>query len=400
MIKYIERFTSQTRNPAHFMVRAGIDYSFTGKEFLHMKPEKIGFIGLGLIGGSIAKTIHRIYPELTLIAYDLDQDSLALALEEGVIDEACEGLTESFAGCRYIFLCAPVQKNTDFLEKLSAFAGENCTITDVGSVKSAIHQEIARTSFAPYFIGGHPMAGSEKSGYSHATAYLLENVYYIITPSPKAAPASVQEFRDFIRSLGALPIVLDYQEHDFITAAVSHLPHILASSLVNLVKNLDNDKEIMKQVAAGGFKDITRIASSSPVMWQQICLTNRQQILKLLDAFTASLEETRDAVASSEGDSLFDFFQTAKDYRDSLPLTSSGSLPKIYELYCDMVDEAGGIAALATILGTSQISIKNIGIIHNREFQEGVLHIEFYDQDALDKALVLLRKYHYTLYER
>ena len=94
MIKYIERFTSQTRNPAHFTVRAGIDYSFTGKEFLHKKKEKIGFIGLGLIGGSIAKTIHRIYPELTLIAYDLDQDSLALALEEGVIDEACEGLTE------------------------------------------------------------------------------------------------------------------------------------------------------------------------------------------------------------------------------------------------------------------------------------------------------------------
>ena len=365
-----------------------------------MKPEKIGFIGLGLIGGSIAKTIHRIHPDLTLIAYDLDKTSLSQALKEGVIAKACADLTEDFAGCRYIFLCAPVQKNTDFLEKLSAYAGENCTITDVGSVKSAIHQEIARTSLAPYFIGGHPMAGSEKSGYSHATAYLLENVYYILTPSPNAKPEPVQEFREFIRSLGAIPIVLDYQEHDFITAAVSHLPHILASSLVNLVKDLDNDKEIMRQVAAGGFKDITRIASSSPVMWQQICLTNRQQILKLLDAFEASLEETKQAIAASEGDCLFDFFQTAKDYRDSLPLTSSGSLPKIYELYCDMVDEAGGIAALATILGTNQISIKNIGIIHNREFQEGVLHIEFYEKEALDKALVLLRKYHYTLYER
>lgn len=365
-----------------------------------MKPEKIGFIGLGLIGGSIAKTIHRIHPDIALLAYDVDKSSLALALEEGIIAEACEDLTESFAGCRYIFLCAPVQKNMEFLDKLSVFAGKDCIITDVGSVKSAIHQEIAHTSLAPYFIGGHPMAGSEKSGYSHATAYLLENVYYIITPSRETASDSVQEFREFVKSLGALPIVLDYQEHDFITAAVSHLPHILASSLVNLVKDLDNEEEIMKQVAAGGFKDITRIASSSPVMWQQICLTNRRQILTLVDAFAASLAQTRAAIASSEGDNLFDFFQSAKDYRDSLPLTSSGSLPKIYELYCDMVDEAGGIAALATILGTNQISIKNIGIIHNREFQDGALHIEFYEKESLEKALVLLRKYRYTLYER
>lgn len=365
-----------------------------------MKPEKIGFIGLGLIGGSIAKTIHRIHPDITLIAYDVDKDSLALAAKEQVIAAACDNLTDDFADCQYIFLCAPVQKNTDFLEKLSSFAGKDCIITDVGSVKTAIHQEISRTPLAPYFIGGHPMAGSEKSGYKYATSYLLENVYYIITPSAETDTAAIQKFQEFIKSLGAIPIVLDYKEHDFITAAVSHLPHILASSLVNLVKNLDNKEEIMKQIAAGGFKDITRIASSSPVMWQQICLTNQEQILKLMDAFLDSFTQTRQAIAVSGETDLFDFFQTAKDYRDSLPITNSGSLPKIYEIYCDLVDETGGIAALATILATNQINIKNIGIIHNREFQEGVLHIEFYEEKALNKALILLRKYHYTVYER
>ncbi len=365
-----------------------------------MKPEKIGFVGLGLIGGSIAKTIHRIHPDITLIAYDIEQQSLALALEEQVITAACETLTEDFADCRYIFLCAPVQKNADFLCRLSSFAGKNCIITDVGSVKSSIHQKIAGTSLSPFFIGGHPMAGSEKSGYKNATPYLLENVYYILTPSPEADPELAEEFQQFIQSLGAIPILLDYREHDFTTAAVSHLPHILASSLVNLIKDLDNREEIMKRVAAGGFKDITRIASSSPIMWQQICLTNREQILNLLDAFLASLEQVRTEIASSQEGSLFDFFQSAKDYRDSLPLTGSGPLPQIYEIYCDMVDEAGGIAALATILATNQISIKNIGIIHNREFQEGVLHIEFYEEKALQQALVLLRKYHYTVHER
>lgn len=365
-----------------------------------MKSEKIGFIGLGLIGGSIAKTIHRIHPDISLIAYDLDQEALSQAKKEQVITTACEDLSDLFADCSYIFLCAPVQKNADFLEKLSSFASKDCIITDVGSVKTTIHQEISHTSMAPYFIGGHPMAGSEKSGYQHATPYLLENVYYILTPSPETDPEIVADFQQFIGSLGAIPILLDYQEHDFITAAVSHLPHILASSLVNLVKDLDNKEEIMKRVAAGGFKDITRIASSSPVMWQQICLTNREQILRLIDAFTASLERTRAGIASSEAENLFDFFQSAKDYRDSLPLTGSGFLPKIYEVYCDLVDETGGIAALATILATNQINIKNIGIIHNREFQDGVLHIEFYEETALKKALVLLRKYRYTVYER
>ncbi len=365
-----------------------------------MIPEKIGFIGLGLIGGSIAKTIHRIYPDIRLIAYDTDDAALAMALEERVIASACQGLTEEFSSCRYLFLCTPVQKNLDFLRKLEGLVGKESILTDVGSVKTSIHQAVVGTSLAPHFIGGHPMAGSEKSGYQNATPYLLENAYYIITPTQEASPGCAEEFRAFIASLGAIPIVLDYTEHDFVTASISHLPHILASSLVNLVKGLDNSSQIMKRVAAGGFRDITRIASSSPVMWQQICLTNQAQILRLLESFIASLEQTKAEIASLDEAYLFDFFQSAKDYRDSLPLTGSGPIPKVYELYCDMVDEAGGIAALATILGTNQISIKNIGIIHNREFEDGVLHIEFYQESALKDAIALLRKYHYTVYER
>ena len=365
-----------------------------------MEVEKIGFIGLGLIGGSIAKTIRRLQPGITLVAYDVDKESLSLALEEHTIDAALGGLDGGFAGCQYIFLCAPVQKNAEFLEKLSEFAGEQCIITDVGSVKSAIHEEIAHTPLAPYFIGGHPMAGSEKSGYAHATPYLLENAYYIITPSGETSPEAVGRFQQLVQSLGAIPILLDYKEHDFVTGAVSHLPHILASSLVNLVEGLDGEDGMMKKIAAGGFKDITRIASSSPVMWQQICLANREQVLRLLDAFLEELGRIRGDIAGSSSENLFRFFQNAKDYRDSLPIASSGPLPKIYDVYCDMVDEAGGIATLATILATNQISIKNIGIIHNRDFQEGVLHIEFYEEKSLQEALGLLRKYRYTVYVR
>lgn len=365
-----------------------------------MLPDKIGFIGLGLIGGAIAKTIHRIYPEITLIAYDIDTASLSLAMEEKVIAKSYDTISRDFASCRYIFLCAPVQKNAEFLAKLSTFASETCIITDVGSVKSSIHQDIAGTEMEPYFIGGHPMAGSEKSGYANATSYLLENAYYILTPTSHTNPKLVSDFQEFIRSLGAIPLILDYEKHDYATAAISHLPHILAATLVNLIQHLDDPQETMKTIAAGGFRDITRIASSSPVMWQQICLTNREQILKLLDSFIEAMEHIREKVSLQKETELFDFFQNARDYRDSLSLKTSGSIAKSHEIYCDLVDEAGGIATLATILAVNHISIKNIGIIHNREFQDGVLHIEFYDEEALLNALSLLRNYHYTVYER
>ena len=252
----------------------------------------------------------------------------------------------------------------------------------------------------PYFIGGHPMTGSEKSGYANATSYLLENAYYILTPSRQMSSELVQDFKEFIHSLGAIPLLLGFEEHDYVTAAISHLPHILAATLVNLVKKLDTPEETMKTIAAGGFRDITRIASSSPVMWQEVCLANQKQILQLLDSFIDALETIKKEIAIQNKAELFDFFQSAKDYRDSFSLKSSGPIPKSFEVYCDLIDETGGIATLATILAQNHINIKNIGIIHNREFQDGVLHIEFYDEDALQKALILLRDYHYTVYER
>ena len=156
----------------------------------------------------------------------------------------------------------------------------------------------------------------------------------------------------------------------------------------------------MKTIAAGGFKDITRIASSSPEMWEQICATNRDNILIMLNRYIESLEDIRKELTDRNKEGIHNLFAESRDYRNSISDSSQGSLPKSYSLYCDMVDEAGGIAALATILATNGISIKNIGIVHNREFEEAVLHVEFYEEPALKKAAELLRKYRYVIYER
>ena len=156
----------------------------------------------------------------------------------------------------------------------------------------------------------------------------------------------------------------------------------------------------MKHIAAGGFKDITRIASSSPEMWRQICLTNTTQIINMLHLFQNSLRQMETMLTENASEPIYSFFESAKEYRNSMRITSSGSILRTYHLYCDLIDAAGGIATIATILASNNLNIKNIGIIHNREYEDVVLQIDFYDSESLTNAVALLKKYHYTVYER
>ena len=360
----------------------------------------IGFIGLGLIGGSIAKTIRKFHPDYHILAYAKHKETLAAALNCNAIDAVLEEKDERYHTCDYIFLCAPVEYNIEYLKYLKNIISDDCIITDAGSVKGPIHKAVEELGMDHCFIGGHPMAGSEQSGFEHSSDHLLENAYYILTPTTKTSPERLEEFRSLVTQLGAVALVLDYHLHDYATAAISHLPHIIAYSLVNLVKKSDDADETMKTIAAGGFKDLTRIASSSPVMWQNICQSNSEQIVRLIDAYEEMLEKTKHDILSSDADALLQDFQSAKDYRDSIAITNKGPIKEIYELYLDLLDEAGGIATVATILASNHLSIKNIGIIHNREFEDGVLRLEMYDRISLDAAVQLLRKHHYTIYER
>ena len=362
--------------------------------------QKIGFIGLGLIGGSIAKAIRQYYPECTITAFDTNDETLAAAVSEGVVNTACTAVDISFGACDCIFLCTPVSFNTEYFAELLPLVHEDCIITDVGSVKSPIHEEVKRLGAGKYFIGGHPMAGSEKTGYADSKAMLIENAYYILTPTAEIDPEKVKKFAAFIESLKALPIVLESDRHDYVTGVISHLPHILAAGLVNFVKESDSAEELMKKLAAGGFKDMTRIASSSPVMWQQICLENETNIVEILEKYILHLEKMKAKIENRDEENIYDIFSSAREYRNSVRDTSAGPIQKEFVLYCDIVDEAGGIAAIATILAVNQINIKNIGIIHNREFEEGVLRIEFYEEKATIDASGLIRKHKYTVYER
>lgn len=362
--------------------------------------KKFGFLSLGLIGGSIALSIKHKYTDAYIVAYARRQETLDEALEAGAIDKGTTAIDDTFKDCDMIFLCGPVAVNNHFLEELKPFLSNDTIITDVGSVKGSIHEKVAQLGLNAQFIGGHPMAGSEKTGFNNASIRLLENAYYILTPTDEVRKEAVSEYYELVKSMGAIPIVLSYSEHDYVTAAISHVPHLIAAALTNLVHDHDSRQGTMKLVAAGGFKDITRIASSSPDMWESICMANTSNIADLLDDYIDSLKEISSAVRQKKQGYTYDLFKASKEYRDSFISQPLGPIKKVFGCYVDIPDEAGSIAMTATFLALNDISIKNIGIVHNREFEEGVLQIEFYDQEALDRAVELLPRLNYDVHIR
>ncbi len=364
--------------------------------------KRYGFIGFGLIGGSIARAMKEWEekPVLTAFQYSTTPSrSLTLALADGVLDSVTTDLAE-LAACDMIFLCAPVQKNIDYLTKLKDLISPSCILTDVGSVKGNIHEEVKALGLEAQFIGGHPMTGSEKTGYENSSVLLMENAYYILTPTEKISSEALEEYRLLVTKLGSIPIVLDPKEHDRITAAISHVPHIIAAQLVNLIQHAGPLEPKMKQLAAGGFKDITRIASSSPEIWESICLSNKESICDMLTAYQNSLEDAKQMILADNKDALYHMFDIAGSYRDAIPAKAKGVLITPYEIFADIKDETGAIATLATMLSVQGVSIKNIGIIHNREFEQGVLHIEFYDEHSKTKAQHVLETHGYHIYIR
>lgn len=359
-----------------------------------------GFIGLGLIGGSIARALKEYNENIKIIAYDINTDSLKQAQKDRVTDVITDSIDDHFSTCDYIFLCAPVQKNDDNLNAVKKFMSPSCLLTDVGSVKSTIHEAIHEAGLEHCFIGGHPMAGSERTGYINSKASLLENAYYILTPTESVPGNRLEEYRELVTHMNAIPLILDYRKHDYVTAAISHLPHVIAASLVNLVKDSDYEDGIMKLIAAGGFKDITRIASSSAVMWQQICLTNTENISTLLQRYIDSLCSIKAKLDSSNAEALYELFDSAHIYRDSFIDASSGPIKRSYRFNVDIDDKTGALAHIATLLAEHDISIKNIGITHNRESEDGVLRIEFPDEASLQKASDILKSMNYEIHQK
>ena len=352
---------------------------------------KIGVIGLGIIGGSIVKAINKKGLSECVVAYNRNPEVTKQALSEGTIQEAAYEINDSFRDCEIIFICVPVDVVPFYVKKLSGLVDGECILTDVGSTKVNVVNSIREMSLACTFIGGHPMAGSDSAGSNAARHTLFENAYYVLTPFSDTKKSQLNKLMDFISALGGLPVIMEPPVHDYVTAAISHVPHVLASAIVNMIKQLDGDDKLMHTLAAGGFKDLTRIASSPPVIWESICLANSDNILKILSKFEEGICSFREILRKKDSPALMDFFGSAKEYRDSFSERKHGSLIKTYDIVVDVEDQPGVIASISGELGRHGINIKNIGIINSWEMEGGALEICFYDRESQQSSYWILK---------
>ncbi|MER2262802.1 MAG: prephenate dehydrogenase [Psychrobacillus sp.] len=346
--------------------------------------KNILIIGLGLIGGSLALGLKR-RDDLTIVGYDSNAKSLETAKKLGVIDVIASNMEEAAKHADIIIFATPVSITIELMKLLPDWElKNNVIITDTGSTKNEImNAAFILKQHGITFIGGHPMAGSHKSGVGAARAYLFENAYYLLTPFVDEPIENVNRLKELLKVTKAKLIEISAHEHDHMTATVSHFPHLIAASLVHQLSAENKSYPFTRQLAAGGFRDITRIASSNPVMWRDITMQNREEISKQLQQWTEEMLRLKQLIDMADETEIEAYFAKAKQVRDELPV-AQGALYTVYDLYVDVPDYAGVIAEVIGYLAKEHINITNLRIVETREDVFGILVISF--QTMEDRA--------------
>ncbi|MCD6323103.1 MAG: prephenate dehydrogenase [Clostridiales bacterium] len=348
----------------------------------------IAVVGLGLIGGSLAKALKLKSGIKKVIGIDPNEHQLKEALKSGVIDAGYAKPGAFLNECSIVFLCAPVPVCADLAIEVAGFTKPNCIITDTASTKAEIVNRVLENKKNIRFVGGHPMAGSERSGFAYSREDMFENAYYLVLDNGLDFEA-VEKVKNIAVSIGAIPIVTDCESHDRAVAVVSHVPHVTAAALVNLL-NAEKDSNLGKKIAAGGFRDITRIASSQPALWRDITISNREAVTDGIDRLIEILQKAKKSISRQDEDGIESYFSIAKDARDVMSGEKEGLLPRKYQIVIQVSDKPGVIAHIAKVLGDGSINIKNINVTHSREDIGGVLVVELYSIEGRDSALEVL----------
>lgn len=315
-------------------------------------------IGLGLIGGSIALALQE--RGWTVSGDDARQPTLRAAIERGVIDAT--GLDPH---AEITFVAVPVLAVSDQVDR--ALAATTGLVTDVGSVKGPV----CRAHDDRRFVGGHPMAGSEFDGLDGAQADLFNSAVWVLTPLSTSDDATFAEINSIIASLGADVVALSPERHDQLVAVVSHVPHLTAATLMGMASERAEEHAALLRLAAGGFRDMTRVASGQPDIWIDICSENKAAIMSALDGLIAGLSEIRDVVAVDDHDVLRARLQAARDARTNLP--SRVVRPEdLAEVRIPIPDRAGAAAEVFTLAAELGVNIANFEVVHLAESNRGV----------------------------
>ncbi len=347
----------------------------------------ITVIGVGLIGGSLALAVKQRFPSARITGVDTIK-VLRRAVQRKAIDIPEQSLQRAVSGADLVIAAAPVDQILRLLPMIAKYCTPRTIVTDTGSVKGAITEK-ARTFFpGGNFIGGHPMTGAEFSGIDAAHPLLFQNAIYLITPSAEATGQNTKKLAQFFSALDARVVVLDPNVHDKVVAAVSHVPQLAAVALMNMAGRR-HPRHL--GLAAGGFRDMTRIASSRFEMWRDILQANKHDIAEALDLYISLLRRiARDVRRDPRR--LKNDFKSSRLLRSRIPPSMKGFLSPLVGLPVFVDDRPGQLARLTTLLAKAGLNVKDLELLKVREGRGGTFLLSFENRSAAKKAQAILRK--------
>ncbi len=284
-----------------------------------MTFQRVAIIGLGLLGGSIGLAVREYLPQVTTTGYDADPATRARAAERGLVGAVCDSAAVAVCEADLVILCVPVGAMRAAAAGIAAALPAGAVISDVGSSKQSVAMTLAEVLPGHAVIPAHPVAGTERSGPDAGFATLFQQRWCILTPPDNADPVQVAALAAFWEALGAHVEIMDARHHDRVLAVTSHLPHLIAYTIVGTASDLEQVSrgEVIKY-SAGGFRDFTRIAASDPTMWRDVFLSNKDAVLEMLQRFSEDLTALQKAIRVGDGDALFAHFQRTRAIRRSI----------------------------------------------------------------------------------
>ncbi|MCG8572952.1 MAG: prephenate dehydrogenase [Spirochaetes bacterium] len=357
----------------------------------------VGIYGVGLLGASIGYVLKKKKWAKKVIGIGRNVNKLQTAQNLKAIDHFYTEINDQLKNIDLLIIAIPVQLIPEKVKELLPYLKEDVIITDVGSTKKEITQKIEtlQNSKPFFFVGGHPMAGSEKTGAESLDPFLFQNAMYIITPSKLSDKKSLTIVKQMAQTLDANVLEMSIDDHDFAVAVISHVPHIVAASLVQTADHLDNDNNHIFSLAAGGFRDTTRIASGDPSMWVDICLDNKEKILQVMNQYQEHLNIFKKILKTGNASQLKNYFQQSKNKRDLLPRYRKGIISSMLEIVLFVPDKPGVIGNISNLLGQHDINIKDIEVLHVRENEQGSIRLGLEYNEKVDQALEILQNHGY-----
>jgi len=347
---------------------------------------RVAVLGTGLIGGSVGLALAA--RGFDVVGFDHDESRLTRAKQLGAITEVAATLDAAVAGAELVIVAVPVGAIAGTV--VAALDAGAAVVTDVGSVKAPVVFEVERTrpDASARFVGGHPMAGSEQEGVDGADPTLFVGCTWTLTPTSNTDERAYTLVLRVVRDLGAEVVTVTPSHHDELVALVSHVPQLAASTLMNVATANEDDRRTMLRLAAGGFRDMTRIAAGHPGIWPDILATNRDAVLAALDTYIDALMRARDVVASGARDDVLSLLERARAARRNLPVGASMATDLV-ELRVPVPDRPGVLAEVTTLAGRLGVNVADVEIAHSLEGGRGVivLVVAANDADAYENGL-------------